>query len=24
VRWFKRGMESGRPQDCDTFASGAL
>ncbi|HKQ27065.1 MAG TPA: neutral zinc metallopeptidase [Burkholderiales bacterium] len=24
VRWFKRGMESGRPQDCDTFAAAAL
>jgi len=24
VRWFRRGMESGRPQDCDTFAAGAL
>jgi predicted metalloprotease len=24
VRWFKRGMESGRVADCDTFASGAL
>ena len=23
VRWFKRGMESGRPQDCDTFAAGS-
>jgi hypothetical protein len=23
VRWFKRGMESGRPQDCDTFSSGS-
>lgn len=21
VSWFKRGLESGRPQDCDTFAS---
>ncbi len=20
VRWFKKGMESGRPQDCDTFS----
>jgi uncharacterized protein len=20
VRWFKRGLDSGRPQDCDTFA----
>ncbi len=24
VRWFKRGMDSGRPQDCDTFATGSL
>ena len=24
VRWFKRGMESGRPKDCDTFASASL
>ena len=24
VRWFKRGMESGRPQDCDTFATRVL
>jgi predicted metalloprotease len=24
VRWFKRGMESGRMQDCDTFAASAL
>ena len=24
VRWFKRGMESGRPQDCDTFSAAAL
>jgi predicted metalloprotease len=24
MRWFKRGMDSGRPQDCDTFASAAL
>jgi len=23
VRWFKRGLESGRPQDCDTFNAGA-
>ena len=21
MQWFKRGMDSGRPQDCDTFAS---
>ena len=24
VRWFKRGMDSGLPKDCDTFAAGAL
>jgi predicted metalloprotease len=24
VRWFKRGMETGRMQDCDTFAAGNL
>jgi predicted metalloprotease len=24
VRWFKRGMESGRMQDCDTFSASAL
>jgi uncharacterized protein len=24
VRWFKRGMQSGRPQDCDTFSAAAL
>jgi predicted metalloprotease len=24
VRWFKRGMESGRPQDCDTLNASAL
>jgi predicted metalloprotease len=23
VRWFKRGIESGRPQDCDTFSARA-
>ena len=23
VRWFKRGMESGRPRDCDTFSAGS-
>ena len=23
VRWFKRGMDSGRPKDCDTFSSRA-
>jgi uncharacterized protein len=24
VRWFKRGMDSGRPKDCDTFAASSL
>ena len=24
MRWFKRGMDSGQPQDCDTFSSAAL
>jgi predicted metalloprotease len=24
VRWFKRGMETGRPKDCDTFSSASL
>ena len=24
TRWFKRGFDSGRPQDCDTFAAAAL
>ena len=24
VRWFKRGMNSGRPIDCDTFSTGSL
>ena len=24
VRWFKRGMDSGRPKDCDTFAAASL
>jgi predicted metalloprotease len=24
VRWFKRGADSGRPQDCDTFAAARL
>lgn len=24
VRWFKRGMDSGRMQDCDTFSAGSL
>lgn len=23
VRWFKRGLDSGRPKDCDTFSSGS-
>ena len=23
VRWFKRGLDSGRPGDCDTFSAGA-
>ncbi len=23
VRWFRRGLESGRPQDCDTFSAGS-
>ena len=23
VHWFKRGMESGRPKDCDTFSAGS-
>jgi len=23
VRWFKTGMEGGRPKDCDTFAAGS-
>jgi predicted metalloprotease len=23
VRWFKRGMDSGRPKDCDTFSAGS-
>jgi len=23
-RWFKRGIESGRPQDCDTFSAASL
>ena len=23
-RWFKRGMDSGNPKDCDTFAAGSL
>ena len=23
VRWFKRGLDTGRPQDCDTFAASA-
>ena len=24
VRWFKRGMDSGRPKDCDTFSARSL
>ena len=24
VRWFKRGLDSGRPRDCDTFAAARL
>jgi uncharacterized protein len=24
VRWFKRGLESGRPNDCDTFSAASL
>ena len=24
VRWFKRGLDSGRPKDCDTFSSASL
>jgi predicted metalloprotease len=24
VRWFKRGMDSGRPKDCDTFSTSSL
>src|SRR4051812_27527382 len=24
MHWFKRGMDSGRPQDCNTFSGGAL
>jgi predicted metalloprotease len=24
MRWFKRGFDSGRPQDCDTFSAAAL
>ena len=24
VRWFKRGLESGRPQDCNTFSGASL
>jgi uncharacterized protein len=24
VRWFKRGMDLGRPQDCDTFSASSL
>jgi predicted metalloprotease len=24
VRWFERGMDSGRPKDCDTFSTNSL
>jgi len=24
MRWFKRGLDSGRPRDCDTFSARAL
>ena len=24
LRWFKRGMDTGQPQQCDTFSTGAL
>jgi len=24
VRWFKRGMDSGNPKDCDTFQTNSL
>jgi len=24
VRWFKRGMDSGHPKDCDTFSTSSL
>ena len=24
VRWFKRGLDAGRPKDCNTFAAGQL
>jgi uncharacterized protein len=24
VRWFRRGLDSGRPQDCDTFSASSL
>ena len=24
LRWFKRGLDSGRPQDCDTFSARTL
>ncbi len=24
VRWFKRGLDAGRPKDCDTFSAGSL
>jgi len=23
VRWFKRGMDSGQPKDCDTLSTGS-
>jgi hypothetical protein len=24
VRWFRRGLDSGRPRDCDTFSAASL
>jgi predicted metalloprotease len=24
VRWFRRGLDSGRPKDCDTFSAASL
>jgi len=24
VRWFQRGLDSGRPRDCDTFTAASL